>query len=146
MSHSGSETVDARAALARQVVAFLAIGAFGFCLDAAMTIGLVQWAGTPPLLARLPAFVVVTLINFALNRAFTFRAGGQRWLGALGRYIVVCLGGIAVNYAVYAGLLALAALFHLAVSPGVLTLFVACGTGAAAFVTFIGFRSFAFRE
>lgn len=137
--------MDARAALARQVVVFAAIGAFGFCLDAALTIGLVQWAGAPPLLARLPSFVVVTLINFALNRAFTFRAGGQRWLGALARYALVCLGGIALNYAVYASLLALAALFGVAVSPSVLTLFVACGTGAAAFVTFIGFRSFAFK-
>jgi putative flippase GtrA len=145
MSRSGSEAIDARAALARQVFAFLAIGAFGFCLDAAMTVALVQWAGVSALLARLPAFVVVTLINFALNRAFTFRAGGQRWLGALARYVLVCLGGIALNYAVYASLLALAALAHVAVSPAVLTLFVACGTGAAAFVTFFGFRSFAFR-
>ncbi len=145
MSQSGSEAVDARGALARQIALFLAIGAFGFCLDAGLTIGLVQWGGAPPLLARLPSFVVVTLINFALNRVFTFRAGGGDWLGALARYALVCLGGIALNYAVYATLLALAARLRVEVSPGVLTLFVACGTGAAAFVTFVGFRSFAFK-
>ena len=145
MSRSGTEAIDGRAALARQLLIFLAIGGFGFCLDAAMTVALVQWAGVSALLARLPAFAVVTLINFALNRAFTFRAAGQRWLGALARYVLVCLGGIAVNYAVYASLVGLAALFNVAISPGVLTLFIACGTGAAAFVTFFGFRSFAFR-
>jgi putative flippase GtrA len=145
MSRSGSGAVAARGALARQIFAFLAIGAFGFCLDAALTIFLVQWGGVPPLIARLPAFVVVTLINFALNRVFTFSAGGQSWIAALARYVVVCLGGVALNYAVYAVLLGLAASFGVAITPAVLTLFVACGTGAAAFVTFIGFRSFAFR-
>jgi putative flippase GtrA len=145
MSRSGTEAMDGRAALARQLLIFLAIGGFGFCLDAAMTVALVQWAGVSALLARLPAFAVVTLINFALNRAFTFRAGGQRWLGALARYVLVCLGGIALNYAVYASLLALAGLFRIPVSAGVLTLFVACGTGTAAFITFFGFRSFAFK-
>jgi putative flippase GtrA len=145
MSQGGSEATAMRGALARQIVAFLAIGAFGFCIDAAITISLVQSGGLSPFVARLPAFAIVTLINFALNRAFTFGAGGQSWLAALMRYVLVCLGGVAVNYAVYAILLALAGAAALAVTAPVLTLFVACGTGAAAFVTFIGFRSFAFR-
>jgi putative flippase GtrA len=145
MSQSGSEAIATREALARQIVAFVAIGAFGFGLDAAITVSLAQWGGVSPLLARLPAFAVVTLINFALNRAFTFGAGGQSWLAALMRYVLVCLGGVAVNYAVYAVLLGLAGAGGIAITPPALTLFVACGTGAAAFVTFIGFRSYAFR-
>jgi putative flippase GtrA len=132
-------------ALARQIAAFLAVGAFGFVLDAAITISLVQWGGVSPIVARLPAFAIVTLINFALNRAFTFGAGGQSWLSALVRYVLVCLGGVAVNFAVYVALLELAGAGGIAITPPALTLFVACATGAAAFVTFLGFRSFAFR-
>jgi putative flippase GtrA len=146
VSHSPPEAVDASRALARQAPAFLIIGAVGFCLDAAMTIALVQWLAVPPLLARLPAFAVVTLINFALNRTFTFRSTDARWLAALARYTLVCLGGIALNYAIYATCLALAGWFDVAVTPAILTLFVACGTGAAALVTFVGFRSFAFKQ
>ena len=146
MSHSGPEIADARTTLPRQVVSFLTVGALGFCLDASLTIVLVRWFGVPPLLARLPAFAVVTLINFTLNRAFTFRSGGTRWLGALARYVLVCLAGLAVNYTVYASCLALASTLGVAISPATLTLFVACGTGTATLLTFLGFRSFAFRS
>jgi putative flippase GtrA len=145
MSFGRPRTLEARDALARQIPAFLIIGALGFCLDAGITVALVRRFAVPPLLARPPAFVVVTLINFALNRAFTFRSSQRAWLGALGRYILVCLAGLAVNYAVYAALLALAPSFGVALSPAVLTLFVACGTGAATLLTFAGFRSFAFK-
>ncbi|MGD0723631.1 MAG: GtrA family protein [Roseiarcus sp.] len=146
MSQSGTQGAAARKALARQFVAFLAIGGFGFCIDAALTILLVRGFGVDPLFARLPAFAIVTLINFALNRAFTFGAGGTHWREALARYVLVCLGGLAVNYVVYAACLAAAAGFDVALSSAVLTLCVGCGTGAAALVTFAGFRSFAFRQ
>jgi putative flippase GtrA len=146
MSHSGLQAAETRGALAHQIPAFLAIGALGFCLDAGLTVAFVRWFGVSPLLARLPAFALVTLVNFALNRAFTFRSTGTPWLAALGRYILVCLAGTAVNYAVYAICLAVAASAGVVISPALLTLFVACGTGAAALITFVGFRSFAFRS
>jgi putative flippase GtrA len=146
MSQSRPEGVDARQTLARQIPSFLIIGALGFCLDAALTVLLIRQFGVDPLLARPPAFVVVTLINFALNRAFTFRSAHKPWLGALARYVVVCLGGLALNYAVYAACLALAPSFGLPISPVVVTLFVAAGTGAATLLTFAGFRAYAFRE
>jgi putative flippase GtrA len=146
MSFGRPRTVETRDALARQIPAFLIIGALGFCLDAAITVTLVGRFAVPPLLARPPAFVVVTLVNFALNRAFTFRSARRAWLGALARYILVCVAGLTVNYAVYAALLALAPSFGVAVSPTMLTLFVACGTGAATLLTFAGFRSFAFKS
>ena len=60
--------------------------------------------------------------------------------------MLVCLGGLVVNYAVYAACLAFAASIGLAISPVVLTLFVAAGTLAAMIVTFAGFRSFAFKR
>ena len=146
MGHGRPPTVDARDALARQIPAFLIIGALGFCLDATITVVLARKFAVPPLLARPPAFVVVTLVNFVLNRAFTFRSAQTPWLAALGRYVLVCLAGLAVNYTVYAALLTLAPSFGVAISPAILTLFVACGTGAATLLTFAGFRSFAFRS
>ena len=146
MSSSPSERLAARGTLTRQIPGFLVIGALGFCLDAAITIALVKGFGVSPLLARPPAFAIVTLINFALNRIFTFGAGQRPWPLALARYVLVCLGGLVVNYAVYAGCLALAASSGLAISPALLTLFVAAGTGAATVVTFAGFRAYAFRS
>jgi putative flippase GtrA len=144
MSHSGPQTVDARSALARQIPAFLVIGGVGFCVDATITILLVQY-GVSPLLARGPAFVVATLVNFNLNRAFTFRTSAAPWLTALTRYILVCLVGLAVNYAIYATCLELAPFLGIKTSPATLTLFVACGTAVATLLTFVGFRSYAFR-
>jgi putative flippase GtrA len=146
MSHSPPETLVARGALTRQIPAFLIIGTLGFCLDAAITIALVKGFGVSPLLARPPAFVIVTLINFVLNRIFTFGAGEASWPLALARYVLVCLGGLVVNYAIYAGCLALAAASGWTLSSALLTLFVAAGTGTAMVVTFAGFRGYAFRR
>jgi putative flippase GtrA len=145
MSHSGPRALEGQRALTRQIPSFLIIGALGFCLDAALTIFLVK-LGVSAWLARLPAFAIVTLINFTLNRAFTFHSSRAPWLAALMRYVLVCLAGLSVNYAIYASGLALAPAFGVAVSPAALTLFVACGTGAATLVTFLGFRSYAFRS
>jgi putative flippase GtrA len=145
MSQSGPRALDAGGALTRQIPSFLIIGAAGFCLDAAITIGLAK-LGVPALWARLPAFAIVTPINFALNRIFTFRGSGAPWLAALARYVLVCLVGLTINYAIYAICLALAQYFGVPVSAATLTLFVACGTGAATLFTFLGFRSYAFRS
>lgn len=146
MTSGAPEALDRRDALARQVPSFLVIGALGFCLDAGLTVTLVKGFGLPPLLARPPAFVVVTIVNFLLNRTFTFRAAGSPLLAAFARYVLVCLAGLSVNYAVYAALLALAPAAGVAVTPATLTLFVACGTAAATLLTFAGFRAFAFRR
>jgi putative flippase GtrA len=143
---SESPTFVARSALTRQIPAFLIIGTLGFCLDAGITVALVRQFGVPPLLARPPAFIIVTLINFVLNRLFTFGAGDLSWPVALARYVLVCLGGLVVNYAIYAACLALAASLELAITPAILTLFVAAGTGTAMIVTFAGFRGYAFKR
>ena len=53
MSPRPPETLDARRALLRQAPAFLIIGSLGFCLDAAITIALVQGLAIAPQWARL---------------------------------------------------------------------------------------------
>jgi putative flippase GtrA len=145
MSNSARNALDARAQLARQIPAFAIVGAIGFLVDAGLTFAFAQWLGAPALLARPPAFALATLVNFALNRTFTFRAVEMPILPALARYAVVCAAGGAVNYAVYALCLGLAPLAGVAVTPNILPLFVACGSCAAMMLTFVGFRSFAFR-
>jgi hypothetical protein len=52
---------------------------------------------------------------------------------------------LAANYAVYSACLLLASRIGIAVTPAILPLFVAAGGAVAMFVTFVGFRSFAFR-
>jgi putative flippase GtrA len=144
MSQSGPQILDTRSALTRQILAFLIIGSFGFCLDAALTISLVQ-IGVPPLLARPPSFVIVSLINFSLNRTFTFRSAKTHWLPALARYALVCLSGVALNYSIYAACVELSPSVGIPISPATLALFVACGTSVTALLTFVGFRTYAFR-
>jgi putative flippase GtrA len=117
----------------------------GFVIDAALTFVFAQWLGAPALLARPPAFAIATVINFLANRHFTFRAADAPLLSALARYVLVCAGGAAVNYAVYALCLNIAPLAGVAVTPKILPLFVGCGSLAAMMLTFMGFRFFAFR-
>ncbi len=145
MSVENIEAVGTGGGLKRQVPSFVAIGAFGYVVDASVTFLLARSFGVDPYLARFPAFALATVLNFALNRKLTFAHSTAPWLEAFVRYIVVCAAGLAVNYAVYAACIALASLIGLAASPAFLPLFVACGSGVAMFVTFFGFRVYAFR-
>ncbi len=145
MSAAEPDAVGAGSHLKRQIPAFVAIGLFGVFVDAGVTYVLAQWLGVAPALARAPAFAIATLFNFALNRAVTFRATSAPLVRAFVRYVLVCSAGLAVNYSVYLACIALAPLVGLAVTPGILPLFVACGSGAAMVLTFVGFRFFAFR-
>ena len=131
--------------LGRQVPAFAAIGAMGYVVDAFITYVLVRYAGLNPLVARLPAFAVATVFNFVLNRLITFSDTSAPLLRAFLRYVVVCAAGLVVNYVVYALALAVASAAGIPTPPSTLPIFVAFGSGAAMFVTFFGFRFFAFR-
>ena len=85
------------------------------------------------------------MVNFALNRAITFRHAKAPVVRAFLRYCVVAAAGLAVNYAVYSLCVVLWPLVGFVVTPGILPLFVAAGSGVAMVVTFVGFRWFAFR-
>ena len=117
----------------------------GYVVDAFITYVLVRYAGLNPLVARLPAFAVATVFNFVLNRLITFSDTSAPLLRAFLRYVVVCAAGLVVNYVVYALALAVASAAGIPTPPSTLPIFVAFGSGAAMFVTFFGFRFFAFR-
>jgi putative flippase GtrA len=137
--------VVADSKLRRQIPAFVAVGLFGLVVDAGITYLLAQRFGLAPALARPPAFAIATMVNFALNRALTFRASVAPLLRAFVRYVAVCAAGLTVNYGVFLACVALSPLVGLEPRPAVLPLFVACGSAAAMVLTFLGFRYFAFR-
>lgn len=124
---------------------FAAVGVFGFVVDSGLTYALVRGFEADPYLARLPAFAVATVCNFWLNRRLTFAGSRTPWLEAFARYCLVCAAGLAVNWSGYAAALAGASSLGLHATPEMLPIFVAFGTGIAMFVTFFGFKLFAFR-
>jgi putative flippase GtrA len=134
-----------RGRVAEQVPAFAAIGVIGYFVDAAITYVGAKYVGLSPELARPPGFIVATIVNFALNRWITFRHARSPLTGSFVRYSLVASAGLVVNYAVYSACVLLAPSVGIAVTPAILPLFVAAGSGAAMILTFVGFRSFAFR-
>ena len=131
--------------LRRQVPTFALVGAFGFVVDSGLTYALVKGLGVHPYLARVPAFAVATVFNFLLNRSLTFSGSRAPWLSAFVRYCLVCAAGLVVNWSAFAAALALVQYAGFRPPDEMLPIFVAFGTGIAMFVTFFGFKRFAFR-
>jgi putative flippase GtrA len=131
--------------IAEQVPAFAAIGVFGCVVDAGITFICARYLGLSPELARPPGFIVATIVNFTLNRFITFRHARTPLASSFVRYWLVASIGLAVNYAVYSACVVLAPVAGIAVTPAILPLFVAAGSGVAMALTFVGFRFFAFR-
>jgi putative flippase GtrA len=143
--NAGERTVPAHGRIAQQIPTFAAIGLIGYFVDAAITFICARYVGLSPELARPPGFIVATIVNFALNRSITFRHARSPLTGSFMRYLVVASAGLAVNYAVYSACVFLAPSAGVAVTPAILPLFIAAGSGVAMVVTFVGFRFFAFR-
>ena len=131
--------------IAEQVPFFAAIGVVGYFVDAGITYLCAKYLGLSPELARPPGFIIATVVNFALNRAITFRFSRAPFVRSFVRYWLVASAGLTVNYAVYSACVLLAPIAGIAVTPSILPLFVAAGSGAAMILTFAGFRFFAFR-
>jgi putative flippase GtrA len=131
--------------IAEQVPAFAAIGVVGYLVDAGITYMCAKYLGLSPELARPPGFILATIVNYVLNRTITFRHSRAPLFRAFLRYCGVASVGLAVNYAVYSACVVLAPRVGIAVTPAILPLFVAAGSAVAMFVTFVGFRFFAFR-
>jgi putative flippase GtrA len=145
MSAGGDDAIEAGSRISRQIPSFAAIGLTGYVVDAGVTYLGAKYLGLSPEIARPPGFLIATVVNFALNRAITFRHAKAPLVRAFLRYCLVAAAGLAVNYAVYSLCVVLWPLLGLTVTPGILPLFVAAGSGAAMVLTFVGFRWFAFR-
>jgi putative flippase GtrA len=138
--------VRSQGRIADQIPAFAAIGVIGYFVDAGITFLGAKYLGLSPELARPPGFIVATIVNFVLNRSITFRHSRAPFSCAFLRYCAVASIGLAVNYSVYSACVLLAPRAGVAVTPAILPLFVAAGSGAAMVLTFVGFRFFAFRS
>jgi putative flippase GtrA len=147
MAASSKETssTGVRGSLKQQISFFAAIGVFGYLIDASVTYVLARDFRVDPLIARLPAFAIATIVNFGLNRALTFTDSTMPLVAAFVRYTMVCAAGLVVNYSAYVSAILIAEFLGFAVTPSALPIFVGCGTGVAMFVTFFGFRFFVFR-
>jgi putative flippase GtrA len=130
---------------ASQMASFAAVGLMGYVVDSAITYAGAKYLGLSPELARPPGFIVATIVNFALNRAITFRHAGAPVMRAFLRYWLVASAGLAINFAVYSACVVLAPHFGIAVTPPILPLFVAAGVAVSTIATFVGFRFFVFR-
>lgn len=145
MSAGGDGAIEAGSRVSRQIPSFAVIGLIGYVVDASVTYVGAKYLGLSPEIARPPGFLIATVVNFALNRAITFRHAKTPLMRAFVRYCLVATAGLAVNYGVYSLCVALWPLVGFAVTPGILPLFIAAGAGVAMAITFVGFRWFAFR-
>ncbi len=145
---TGTEAVRARwrppphlAALVGEFLRFGVVGTLGFLVDTAvlyagLALGLGPWLG------RALSYLVAATTTYTLNRVWTFRGRGdgrrpaRQWL----LFLLVNLGGFAVNYGVYGMLIALSPL--VAAYP---VLGVAAGSIAGLSVNFTLSRRLVFR-
>jgi putative flippase GtrA len=88
-------------ALARAFVRFAVVGAVATAIHAAGFALAIETTPIDPVAATAAAFVVAFLAGYALNRRWTFASRADP-LGQLPRYLLVQLGGLALNAAIMA--------------------------------------------
>jgi putative flippase GtrA len=123
---------------------FAVAGAMGFAVDAGLLLAFTGQLGWQPLLARLASFAIAVGCTWAINRAWTFRAGRKSVAGVgaeFATYGVVQLTGFAVNFGVYAVVISL-----IGNAPAQLMIATACGSAAGLVVNYLGARRFVFRR
>ena len=90
---------------------FIVTGIIGFAVDAAVFLFMDRVVGVTPYLARIPAFLIAVGATYALNRNWTFAARHVPHRSGFGAYLTAQSAGIALNYAVFAGLIAMSGWF-----------------------------------
>ncbi len=122
----------------RQIAKFGLVGGTGFLVDAGL-LALLLHGGLTPLPARLVSILVALTATWQLNRRVTFSMGGAGSLGEFGQYLGLGAATSALNYAIYAALLA----SGVTNSPFVALM---AGSAAAMVVTFVGLDQVIFRK
>lgn len=131
-----------RAGRVRELVLFGIAGTLGFLVDAGVVTLLVNGLGWGPYRARLMSFLCAVAATFAFNRRYTFKAGAEASLLRQGaQYLLAMIGGLAVNYAVYA---ALVQAFDAVRSWPIIG--VAAGSIAGVLVNYLSARYLVFRQ
>lgn len=96
-----------------QLARFAIVGALAALVDMAVVEGAIRFAGTDPYSGRVLSYLAAATFAWALNRRYTFR-GAERggWLAQWLRYLGTNALGGALNYTVYAALVAGSEVFH----------------------------------
>ncbi len=94
-------------AASAQFLRFGMVGTAGYVIDTAVLYGVMAAAGLGPYAARVISFLVAATATWLMNRYFTFpdrhRAPiGRQWA----RFVLLMVAGGAINYGVYAALIA----------------------------------------
>ncbi len=88
-----------------RVVRFGLVGLAAAAIHMSIAVGLVRWAGWPPMTANLAAFAVAFLFSFQGHFAWSFADSGVARRGAMVRFFVIAVTAFALNNGVLAGLL-----------------------------------------
>lgn len=87
---------------------FLIVGSIGFAVDGGILLILTSFAGWMPVPARVVGIPVAVSVTWWFNRMWTFKSGRARSMEhQYALYFVVQLAGLAVNFAIFAGLVRL---------------------------------------
>ena len=87
---------------------FGVVGGLAAALDYGV-LALLVHLGASPYVARIASLAVTVVFTWALNRSVTFRTAAPPSWREFGHYVLVALGGMALNYGIYSGLLLLGA-------------------------------------
>jgi putative flippase GtrA len=117
---------------------FAVVGAIGFVVDVAALHLFAQALGAGLYLGRVFSFVVAASVTWYLNARFTFRVG-RLSVAQWGRFLAANSSGAAVNYGVYAALIAAGG-----VPREVPAVAVGCGSLAGLALNFLASRHFVF--
>lgn len=129
------------AGLAREFLRFGVVGTIGFVVDTAVLYAMLG-LGAGLYAGRAVSYVAAASVTWLLNRVWTFRdrGAGQKAHRQWAAFVVVNLGGFALNYGTYAALVAFVPL--VAAHP---VLGVAAGSLAGMFSNFFLSRALVFR-
>ena len=139
-AHSRSMMPAIEKLMPKEFPAFVVVGGLGFLVDAATLIALIDGLGWGLYTARAGSFAVAVTATWWLNRTFAFPA--PKTLDKRTeyfRYLAVQLGGMCINFVVYAALTWLSP--FMADYPVVA---LAAGSALALFFNFAGARLFVF--
>ncbi|MFO1060991.1 MAG: GtrA family protein [Dongiaceae bacterium] len=142
MAGDGGGALSARLVrLASELFRFGLVGTGGFLVDSATLQAGLHLLGLGLYSGRVLSFTVAVTFTWYCNRHFTFRRhGGLPWRVELPRFVLLMLPGAAVNYGIYAALIALSG--TAAAHP---TLAVAAGAISAMLINFTVARRLVFR-
>lgn len=119
----------------KRVAKFLIIGSVGFGVDAGTVFVLTKF-GISPIVARIPSLLIAIVVTWLLNRQHTFGLASRPRFSELMRYAAVAGVTAVLNFILYSLLLR---------AGMVPVLAIAVSTVCLMFVSFSGYRIFAFK-